>query len=95
MSEKSIKKNLKSKTDWARLQREDDTDIDYSDIPETNEEFWTNAELFMPKHKVPLSLRLDEDIVNFFKQRGKGYQSKINAVLKAYVNSHSHHSKNT
>jgi len=88
MSEKSTKKNLKSQTDWARLSEEDDTKIDYSDIPATTADFWKDAKVVMPLHKVHLSLRLDEDIVDYFKQQGRGYQSKINAVLKAYVHAH-------
>jgi uncharacterized protein (DUF4415 family) len=62
-----------------------DEDIDYSDIPELDEAFWKNAELVMPDTKVPVSLRLDQKVVDWFKKQGKGYQSKINAVLSAYV----------
>ncbi len=92
MNAKSTKSNLKSHTDWKKLHEEDDSGINYSDSPETNEEFWKNAEVVMPTHKVSLSLRLDEDIIDFFKKQGRGYQSKINAVLKAYVKTHAHHS---
>ena len=40
----------------------------------------------MPKRKVPVSLRLDRDVVDWFKSRGRGYQSRINAVLRSYMN---------
>jgi len=43
----------------------------------------------MPSHKIHVSMRLDDEIIDFFKKSGRGYQSKINAVLKAYVRSHS------
>ena len=91
MSAKSTGKHLQSQTDWKKLHQEDDSDIDYSDIPATTKEFWADAEKFMPHHKVHVSMRLDDDVVAFFKQGGRGYQSKINAVLKAYVYSHSSH----
>lgn len=93
MSAKSIKKNLNSRTNIARLRRKDDKNINYDDSPATTKEFWEDAEVFMPQHKVHISLRLDEDIINYFKDEGKGYQSRINAVLKAYINTHPHQQK--
>ena len=56
-----------------------------SDSSELNEKFWDNLEVFEPREKKPVSLRIDEDILEFFKKDGSGYQSRINAVLKAYV----------
>lgn len=89
MSARSTGKLLKkSQTDWGKLHQEDDSDIDYTDIPPTTKEFWADAEKYMPHHKAHVSMRLDDDIVAFFKRCGRGYQSKINAVLKAYVRSH-------
>lgn len=52
---------------------------------ELNEKFWDNLEVFEPREKKPVSLRIDEDVLEFFKKDGPGYQSRINAVLKAYV----------
>lgn len=88
MSAKSIKKSSRNRTDMAKLRRKDDNDINYEDSPATTKSFWKDAEVFMPQHKIHISLRLDEDIVEYFKQNGAGYQSRINAVLKAYVNAH-------
>lgn len=93
MNAKSIKKNSRSRTDMAKLRRKDDKSINYEDSPATTKEFWKDAKVFMPQHKVPVSLRLDEDILNYFKEEGSGYQSRINAVLKAYVNTHPHRHK--
>jgi uncharacterized protein (DUF4415 family) len=42
----------------------------------------------MPEPKQTVPLRLDRDIMEWFKRHGKGYQTRINAVLRAYVNSH-------
>ena len=93
MSAKSIKKSSRSRTNLTKLRRKNDKSINYSDSPATTKEFWKDAEVFMPQHKVHISLRLDENIVNYFKEEGSGYQSRINAVLKAYVNTHSHDHK--
>jgi uncharacterized protein (DUF4415 family) len=46
---------------------------------------WVTTELPMPKRKEHTNLRLDADIMEFFRKQGKGYQTKINAVLRAYV----------
>jgi uncharacterized protein (DUF4415 family) len=71
----------KSLTDWARVDAMQDEDIDYSEIPELGEEFWKNAKVVFPARKKMLSIRLDEDVVEWFKAQGQGYQSRINAVL--------------
>ncbi len=63
-------------------------DIDYSDISELDKDFWDNAKSVYPKGKKAISIRLDEDIIEFFKEEGKGYQSKINNVLRSYVEAH-------
>ena len=77
-------KNL-SKTKYKELKELSDNDIDYSDIPETDEEFWDNAEVVLPLKKTHVSIRLDDDIISWFKQFGRGYQTKINAVLRSYI----------
>ena len=77
--QKIIYSNLK------RLDSMTDEDIDYSDSPSADEEFWKNAKLILPKNKTPITIRLDDDILEFFKSQGKGYQTTINAVLKSYV----------
>ena len=93
MNAKSTKKNLVSRTNITKLRQKNDKNINYEDSPATTKEFWKNAEVFMPQHKVHISLRLDEDIIHYFKEEGKGYQSRINAILKSYINSHPHHNK--
>ena len=65
-----------------------DKNIDYSDIPELDEDFWANAKPVYPKGKKAISIRLDQDIIDFFKHQGKGYQSKINNVLRSYMEAH-------
>ena len=63
-----------------------DSEIDYSDIPELGPEFWANARVVRPRDpKEQLTIRFDADIVEWFKAKGKGYQTHMNAVLRAYV----------
>jgi uncharacterized protein (DUF4415 family) len=46
---------------------------------------WSKAELVIPPKKQAISIRLDEDLIDFFKAEGPGYQRRINAVLRSYV----------
>lgn len=89
MNEKYMKNSSKSKTNFEKLRKSNDSEINYTDIAETTEDFWKDAKLFIPSDKVHLSLRLDEDVVKFFRTQGRGYQTRINSVLKSYVRSHS------
>ncbi len=62
-----------------------DKDIRYDDIPELDESFWEAAEIECPQNKKPVTLRLDRDVLEWFKSTGKGYQTRINTVLRSYV----------
>jgi len=64
-----------------------DDDIDTSDIPELTPDFFRNAKLLDPQPKKQLTVRMDADVIDWFKAQGKGYQSRMNAVLRAYVES--------
>ncbi|MGB3621200.1 BrnA antitoxin family protein [Ketobacter sp. MCCC 1A13808] len=75
-----------SKTDWKRLSEMDDKDIDTSDIPELDDAFFQNAELKVPS-KQPVTLRIDSDVLVWFKSQGQGYQTRINKLLRAYMES--------
>jgi uncharacterized protein (DUF4415 family) len=71
-----------------RLVNMTDAQIDLSDIPELDESFFKNAKIRLPQKKQSVSLRLDQDTLAWFKDQGKGYQTYINAVLRAYVQAH-------
>ena len=88
MKEKNLKKQ--SNTDWKRLENMPDKEIDFSDIPELDESFFKTASLRMPKNKKSVSLRLDADVLNWFKSQGRGYQTKINAILRMYMQTRTH-----
>jgi uncharacterized protein (DUF4415 family) len=71
------------------LAERDHNSINYGDIPELDETFWKNARIVHPTEpKQQLTIRFDADVVEWFKSRGKGYQSRMNAVLRAYVDAH-------
>ncbi len=76
-----------SKTDWNKLQAMSDQDIDTSDIPELDDNFFKNAELHTPVKK-PVTIRLDADVLEWFKDQGQGYQTRINKLLRSYMEAH-------
>jgi uncharacterized protein (DUF4415 family) len=79
-----------SRTDWGRLETTSDSDIDVSDIPKLDKAFFEHAQVRLPRRKSSISLRVDSDVLEWFKSQGRGYQTRINAVLKAYVGAHKH-----
>ena len=63
-----------------------DEDIDYSDIPETDEAFWAEAEFVEPDKTEQVTLRVKKSVLDYFRAGGrKGYQTRMNAVLERYV----------
>jgi len=66
--------------------------IDTSDIPELDSSFWEKVKPGKPLTKQAISLRVDREVLEWFKSQGKGYQSLMNAVLRSYVE---HHVKNS
>ena len=78
-----------SKKRLAELHAIEDDDIDTSEIPEVDEEFFAQAKLIMPTStgKSAVSMRIDDDVLEWFRGQGKGYQTRMNAVLRAYMQS--------
>ena len=75
-------------SDLKRVDALRDEDIDYSDIPELDADFFRNARVVVPPRKQQLTIRLDTDVLAWLKSQGKGYQSRINAILRAYYDAH-------
>jgi len=71
-----------------RLDAMRDEEIDYSDIPEFDEAFLRSVEMKITPEKKPISLRVDADVLDWMKGQGKGYQSRINAILRSYYEAH-------
>lgn len=74
-----------SKTRKAELAALADKPVDTSDIPELDAAWFASAQLRLPESKERLTVRFDQDIVDFFRKQGKGYQTRMNAVLRAYM----------
>jgi uncharacterized protein (DUF4415 family) len=66
-----------------------DPDIDFSDIPKLGKSFWKTARLAMPEPKDRLTIRVDRDVVQWLKKNGRGYQTRINAILRSYMEAQS------
>lgn len=65
-----------------------DEQIDYSDAPYLPDAVWMKAADQLPHTKKQITLRIDAEVLAFFKHTGKRYQSRMNAVLRAYVDAH-------
>ena len=80
----------KGKTDWARVKAMTDEQLkasiaDDPDWAEFRDINWSDAVMVMPAKKKAISIRIDEDVLDFFKKDGEGYQRRMNAVLRSYV----------
>ena len=62
-----------------------DEDIDFSDIPELDEDFWDRAELVEPDRTDQITMRVKRSVLAWFKAPGRGYQTRMNRVLESYV----------
>ncbi len=77
-------------TDWARVDALTDAGIevaiteDPDAAPVLDEEWFRNAELVIPA-KTATSIRVDSDVMDWFKAQGRGWQTRMNAVLRAYA----------
>jgi uncharacterized protein (DUF4415 family) len=76
-----------SLSDLARIDRMKDSDIDYSDIPPLDQSFFTKATVPWPPVKQQLTIRLDADVLAWLKCNGRGYQTRINHILRAAMES--------
>jgi uncharacterized protein (DUF4415 family) len=79
-----------SQTNWEKIKELKDEEIDLSELPEVSPEMFAKGivrqGLKKPVRKSQITLRIDEDVLEFFKKQGNGYQTKINALLRAYMN---------
>jgi len=77
-----------SKTDWARIDKMTDDEIDTSDIPPLDDAFFASAQLHLPKNKTTVILSIDDDVLKWFEAQGAGFQQRINAALRIYAAAH-------
>jgi uncharacterized protein (DUF4415 family) len=79
---------IRGKTDWAALDALTDEEIDASianDQDWSDDWHWSDAVLVIPPKKKAISIRVDEDVLDYFKTEGGGYQRRMNAVLRSYM----------
>jgi len=69
MTDEEVEASIANDPDWAEFK-----DID-----------WSDAVLVIPARKKAISIRVDEDVLDYFKSQGEGYQRRINAVLRSYM----------
>jgi uncharacterized protein (DUF4415 family) len=87
MKDKNLKPPFSRELTMEELAALPDSEIDFSDIPPLGKDFWDNAILMQPEDwkKQLLTLRIDADVVRYFKSQGRGYQTRMNEVLRTYV----------
>lgn len=76
-----------SQTDWVALDTMTDEEIDYSDIPPLTNEFFENATLRIPAAQARNLIEIDADVMAWFREQGTEYKSRINSVLRRYIES--------
>ena len=79
-------------TDWEALRSRSDAEIRAGiesdpDAHATDEVFWKEAKVVVPRPKQVVTMRLDTDLLEWFRQQ-RGYQTRINAILRAYMKAH-------
>ena len=79
-----------TQTEWERVKNMTESEIEAGsasdpDAQPTDAAFWKDAEVVIPQPKHAISLRVDSDVLKWFKSQGRGYQTCMNAVLRAYV----------
>ena len=96
MNEKStIVRHSLSEVNTLRKRGEDKTSADAPEAESLGAKFWRKARVVVPEGKTSVHLRLDSDVVKWFKADGKGHLTRMNAVLRAYVEAHKNSASGT
>lgn len=80
-------RRYKSELSLDELAKLRDEDIDTSDIPELDDAFWEKAVVVEPEGTEQITLRVKKSVLQAFRATGKGYQTRMNAVLESYARS--------
>jgi uncharacterized protein (DUF4415 family) len=80
----------RDRTDWSRLRAMSEEEVERiaaedEDNPATDEAHWADAAVGLPPGKTSIHASFDRDVVEFFKRGGRGYQTRMNAVLRRYM----------
>lgn len=83
---------LESETDWAKVDSMTEEELEAAIASDPDEAGmvvdWSRATVSMPANKAAMTMRIDPDVLAFFKGSGKGWQTRINAVLRSYMEHH-------
>jgi uncharacterized protein (DUF4415 family) len=90
MPSEKADKPLKGRTDWARVNAFTEEDIERmaaedDENPGTTEADWADGFVGLPPRKTRIHASLDSDVVHWFRAQGRGYQTRMNAVLRRYM----------
>jgi len=91
VTRRSSKGVVKGRTDWKRIDNQSDADIDRAvaadpdAAPALDSDWFADAELVLPQPKKAISLRVDADVLDWYKAQGPGYLSRMNAILRGYA----------
>ena len=80
--------NKRSETDWARIDVMTDEMIDTSDIPPLSDEFFAKATWRMPRPPVSITVRVEPEVLEWFKAQGEDYSRLMAAALRIYAEAH-------
>jgi len=83
------------RTDWARLDAMSEQELERNIAADPDavigDPDWTRARLVMPQRKESVHLRIDPDVLAWYRQQGEGYLTRMNAVLRAYMDAQRRH----
>ena len=93
MSKKRSSTKSAPKTDWERVDAATDEEVRAGidadpDAHPTDEDFWKGARVVLPRTKETMTIRVDAEVLEWFRKNGKGYQTRINAILRSYMQAH-------
>jgi uncharacterized protein (DUF4415 family) len=89
----AMRRNGESRSDWTRVAATTEAELEASiaaDPDEAHDADWTRTVVGIPARKQDIHIRLDADVLSWFRGTGKGYQTRINNVLRAFVESRKH-----
>jgi uncharacterized protein (DUF4415 family) len=90
----AMSKRGKTRSDWAKAAAVTDEQLEASIVADPDEAGmvmdWDSATVELPQPKAVLNMRVDRDVLEFFRKQGRGYQTRINAVLRSYVSRMQH-----
>ena len=93
MTKNSASRRAATGSNRTRIRAFTDADIERmakadSDNPASRADDWADAVIGLPAMKTPVNAKFDVDVVNWFKAQGRGYQTRMNAVLRRYMETH-------